>query len=103
MRQTDIVLHHERSILHRCRRPDIRGGPILSACHTVHGVGEDLSAAGKAISHTAEKASGNKWRQRPDTRNRNGPMSCISLPMSPSAVDASALGRRAAAISMMLP
>jgi predicted small secreted protein len=78
-------------------------GPIVSACPTVHGVGEDLSAAGKAISHTAEKASGNKWRQRPDTRNRNGPMSCISLPMNPSAVDASALGRRAAAISMMLP
>ena len=34
--------------------------PILSACHTVHGVGEDLSAAGRGIAHTAEKATGNK-------------------------------------------
>ncbi len=34
--------------------------PILSACNTVHGVGEDLSAAGRGIAHTADKVSGNK-------------------------------------------
>jgi predicted small secreted protein len=34
--------------------------PILSACNTVHGVGQDLSAAGRGIEHTAEKVSGNK-------------------------------------------
>ena len=34
--------------------------PTLSACNTIHGVGEDLSAAGRGIAQTAEKASGNK-------------------------------------------
>lgn len=29
-------------------------GPLLSACNTVEGVGEDTSAAGRAISNTAE-------------------------------------------------
>jgi predicted small secreted protein len=32
--------------------------PILSACHTVHGMGEDISAAGRGIAHLANKASG---------------------------------------------
>jgi len=27
---------------------------LLSACHTVSGVGEDLNAAGRTISHTAQ-------------------------------------------------
>lgn len=34
--------------------------PILSACNTVHGVGEDVSAAGRGIAHTAERVSGNR-------------------------------------------
>jgi predicted small secreted protein len=34
--------------------------PILSACHTVHGVGEDVSAAGRGISHAADKAVGDR-------------------------------------------
>ena len=34
--------------------------PILSACHTVHGVGEDVSAAGRGIAHAADKAAGDK-------------------------------------------
>jgi len=29
--------------------------PILSACHTAAGAGEDLTAAGHAITNTAEK------------------------------------------------
>jgi predicted small secreted protein len=33
--------------------------PILSACNTVRGVGEDMSAASRGIAHTAEKVSGN--------------------------------------------
>jgi predicted small secreted protein len=32
--------------------------PILSACNTVHGVGQDVSAAGRGISNTADKAEG---------------------------------------------
>jgi predicted small secreted protein len=32
--------------------------PILSACNTVRGVGEDVSAAGRGIAHTAEKVGG---------------------------------------------
>lgn len=30
-------------------------GPVLSACNTTEGAGEDISAAGKAMSNTAEK------------------------------------------------
>jgi predicted small secreted protein len=33
--------------------------PILTACNTVRGVGQDVSAAGRGIAHTAEKVSGN--------------------------------------------
>ena len=33
--------------------------PILSGCNTVRGVGEDVSAAGRGIAHTAEKVGGN--------------------------------------------
>ena len=33
------------------------GVPILAACHTTAGVGEDLSATGQAISNTAKKAT----------------------------------------------
>jgi entericidin B len=33
--------------------------PILSGCNTVRGVGQDMSAAGRGIAHTAEKVGGN--------------------------------------------
>lgn len=29
--------------------------PLLGACHTTAGVGEDISQGGKAIEHSAEK------------------------------------------------
>ena len=29
--------------------------PMLGACHTTAGVGEDLSAGGHAVTHSAEK------------------------------------------------
>ena len=29
--------------------------PLLGACHTTAGVGEDLSAGGKAVTNSAEK------------------------------------------------
>jgi predicted small secreted protein len=29
--------------------------PILGACHTTAGAGEDISASGRAITHTADK------------------------------------------------
>lgn len=29
--------------------------PMLGACHTTAGAGEDLSAGGKAITHSADK------------------------------------------------
>lgn len=29
---------------------------LTAACNTVAGVGQDISAAGKAVSHTADKA-----------------------------------------------
>jgi predicted small secreted protein len=29
--------------------------PVLSACYTARGAGEDLSAAGKSIEHSADK------------------------------------------------
>jgi predicted small secreted protein len=32
--------------------------PILTACNTVRGVGQDVSAAGRGIAHTAEKVGG---------------------------------------------
>jgi predicted small secreted protein len=34
--------------------------PLLSACNTVHGVGQDLTAAGKGIENTADKVGGGK-------------------------------------------
>ena len=30
-------------------------GPVLSACNTLSGAGEDVSAAGKAVTNTADK------------------------------------------------
>jgi predicted small secreted protein len=38
----------------------VAAAPILSACNTVHGVGQDVSAAGRGISHAADKAAGDK-------------------------------------------
>ena len=32
--------------------------PMLSACYTTRGAGEDLSAAGKGISNSADKHTG---------------------------------------------
>jgi predicted small secreted protein len=29
--------------------------PLLSACHTTAGAGEDISATGRAITHSADK------------------------------------------------
>jgi len=34
--------------------------PILTACYTARGAGEDLSAAGKCIEHSADKNTGYK-------------------------------------------
>ncbi|WP_428484108.1 entericidin A/B family lipoprotein [Rhodopila sp.] len=34
--------------------------PLLTACYTTQGAGEDLSAAGKGISNTADHATGYK-------------------------------------------
>ena len=31
--------------------------PVLSACHTVQGAGQDISATGQAIDNTAKKAT----------------------------------------------
>lgn len=33
----------------------IAAAPLLSACHTTAGAGEDISAGGQAITHSAEK------------------------------------------------
>ncbi len=33
----------------------IGAAPLLGACHTTAGAGEDMSAAGKAVTHSAEK------------------------------------------------
>jgi predicted small secreted protein len=33
----------------------IGAAPLLSACHTTAGVGQDLTAGGKAITNTADK------------------------------------------------
>jgi predicted small secreted protein len=35
----------------------IGAAPLLGACHTTAGMGEDLSAAGHAITHSAEEHS----------------------------------------------
>lgn len=32
--------------------------PLLSACYTARGVGQDVSAAGQGLSNTAEKHTG---------------------------------------------
>lgn len=34
--------------------------PILSACYTTRGAGEDLSAAGKSLTNSADKNTGYK-------------------------------------------
>jgi predicted small secreted protein len=34
--------------------------PMLAACYTTRGAGEDLSAAGKSIEHSADKNTGYK-------------------------------------------
>jgi predicted small secreted protein len=31
--------------------------PLLGACHTTAGVGEDISATGHVLTHTADKAT----------------------------------------------
>ncbi len=33
----------------------VAAAPMLSACHTTRGAGEDLSAAGQSIEHAADK------------------------------------------------
>ena len=33
---------------------------ILTACNTTKGIGEDLQAAGKAVTHSAEKSGAKK-------------------------------------------
>jgi entericidin B len=33
----------------------IGAAPLLAACHTTAGAGEDISAGGHAITHTADK------------------------------------------------
>ncbi|MEA2736961.1 MAG: hypothetical protein QOH05_268 [Acetobacteraceae bacterium] len=33
----------------------VAAAPMLSACYTTRGAGEDLSAAGKGIEHSADK------------------------------------------------
>lgn len=33
----------------------VAAAPILSACHTTAGVGEDVSATGHAVTHEADK------------------------------------------------
>lgn len=35
----------------------IGAGPLLGACHTTAGAGEDISATGRALTHGAEKAT----------------------------------------------
>ena len=35
----------------------IGAAPLLGACHTTAGVGEDISATGHVVTHTAEKAT----------------------------------------------
>jgi predicted small secreted protein len=38
----------------------VAAAPMLSACYTTRGVGEDLSAAGKSITGSADKNTGYK-------------------------------------------
>jgi predicted small secreted protein len=38
----------------------VAAAPMLSACYTTRGAGEDLSAAGKGIEHSADKNTGYK-------------------------------------------
>jgi predicted small secreted protein len=38
----------------------VAAAPMLTACHTARGAGEDLSAAGRSIEHSADKNTGNK-------------------------------------------
>ena len=33
----------------------VLAAPLLGACHTTAGAGEDISAGGKAVTHTADK------------------------------------------------
>jgi predicted small secreted protein len=35
----------------------IAAAPLLGACHATAGAGEDISATGHAITHTADKAT----------------------------------------------
>jgi predicted small secreted protein len=35
----------------------VGAAPLLSACHTAAGVGQDVSAAGNAVTNSAEKHS----------------------------------------------
>jgi entericidin A len=36
----------------------LAAAPIVSACNTVHGVGEDVSAVGRGVAYTADKIQG---------------------------------------------
>lgn len=38
----------------------LAAAPMLSACNTVAGAGQDISAAGRGISHTADKVAGDR-------------------------------------------
>jgi predicted small secreted protein len=38
----------------------VAAAPMLTACYTTRGAGEDLSAAGKSIEHSADKNTGYK-------------------------------------------
>jgi predicted small secreted protein len=38
----------------------VAAAPMLSACYTTRGAGEDLSAAGKSIEHSADRNTGYK-------------------------------------------
>jgi predicted small secreted protein len=35
----------------------IGAAPLLGACHTTAGAGEDISATGRALTHSADKAT----------------------------------------------
>jgi predicted small secreted protein len=38
----------------------VAAAPMLSACYTTRGAGEDLSAAGKKLEHSADRNTGYK-------------------------------------------
>ena len=38
----------------------VAAAPMLTACYTTRGAGEDLSAAGKGLTHSADKNTGYK-------------------------------------------